>query len=515
MTMPAGAVTQAGTLSGSVIKAPVSAPHGMTLSGPVYDLRLTGTTLRGHASLTVPVPAPRAGGFTAGPNAALLVYYDAAAGRWQPAAADYSPATRTLSATVGHLSVWSVLQISPQQALAAAASTLKGFFGVASSTQPACPGSGRLSGLGMKVTSDPGDLVRWCADDSRSVPVLRVTSNRTYALEADYRSDWSASLVGSVNPITAAIVKSLPALSLKAGGPGVRTSIIPGGQELDVSARAGTSGTVLLAPSAEGIIVDALLYGADTLAMTYDDIPGAKRSDPNKTAKAIAMAFGDGKCVAQMDAVVQNPDVSTPQAASAIFRDFADVATGCLGMYWPGAYGISGEVAAFFTGFALWLADGIKLVITNLHAIVDNAVYWQGYHINLRSTAAAPIPDFYYANAVLPERIYVRPGYPRELAIDNHDGIAIHSLNSWGPESMTMIGILTHDECQPACAAGPIVNFPVRVVASAPQKCTLQIDQTSATLPKQAYVYSKISVVALSGNPPSFLTGNLVFKACS
>ena len=515
MTMPAGAVTQAGTLSGSVIKAPVSAPHGMTLSGPVYDLRLTGTALRGHASLTVPVPAPRAGGIAAGPNAALLVYYDAAAGRWQPAAAAYNPATRTLSATVGHLSVWSVLQISPQQALATATSALKGFFGVANSTQPACPGSGGLTSLGVKVTSDPGDLVRWCADDSRSAPLLRVTSNRTYALEADYRSDWSASLAGSVDPITAAIVRSIPALSLKAGGPGVRTSIIPGGQELDVSARADTSGIVLLAPSVEGIIVDALLYGADTLAMTFADIPGAKRADPNKTAKAIAMVFGDGKCVAQMDAVVQNPDVSTPQAAIAIFRDFADVATGCLGMYWPAAYGISGEVAAFFTGFALWLADGIKLVITNLHAIVDDAVYWQGYHINLRSAPASPIPDFYYANAVLPERTYVRPGYPTELAIDNHDGIAIHSLNSWGPESMTMTGVLTYDECQPACAAGPIVNFPVRVVASAPQKCTLRADQTGSTLPKQAYVYSKISVIALSGNPPSFLTGNSVFKACS
>jgi hypothetical protein len=515
ITIPAGAVGQAGTLSASVVTAPIAAPSGMTLAGPVYDLHLIGTVLRGHADLTVPVPAPHVSGISAGPNAALLVYYDAASGRWEPTAASYNPAARTLSAAVGHLSVWSVLQINPQQALAAAASTLKGFFGVASSAPPACPDSDRLTALGVKVTSDPGDLVRWCADDSGAGAVLRIVSDRTYAVEANYRSDWSASLAGSVDPLTAAIVKSLPALSLRASGPGVSTSIIPGGQELDVSARAGTSGIVLVGPSVEGIIIDAMLYAADTLAMTFGDIPGASRADPEKTGKAIAMAFEDGKCVAQMDAVVQNPDVSTPLAAAAIFRDFTSVATGCLGMYWPAAYGISGSVAAFFTGFALWLADGIKLVVTDAHAIIDNAVYWQGYHIYLRSTASSPIPDFYYANAVLPENLYVHPTYPKELAIDNHDGIAIQSLDAWGPESMTMTGVLTYDECQPACAAGPIVTFPVRVVASAPQKCTLQIDQTGSALPEQAYVYSEISVIALSGDPPPSLIGNSVFKACT
>jgi hypothetical protein len=126
-----------------------------------------------------------------------------------------------------------------------------------------------------------------------------------------------------------------------------------------------------------------------------------------------------------------------------------------------------------------------------------------------------PLPDFYYADAVLSEILYVSPTYPRELAIDNHEGIAIQSLNAWGPDSMIMTGVLTHDECQPSCAAGPIVTFPVQVVATAPRTCTLQVDQLGSALPEQAYVYSKISVYALSGNPPSYLVGDSVFKACS
>jgi hypothetical protein len=126
-----------------------------------------------------------------------------------------------------------------------------------------------------------------------------------------------------------------------------------------------------------------------------------------------------------------------------------------------------------------------------------------------------PLPDFYYADAVLPEMLYVNPAYPKELAIDNHEGIAVQSLTAWGPDSMIMTGILDHDECQPDCAAGPIVMYPVQVVATAPQTCTLQTYQQGSALPQKAYVYSKISVNALSGNPPSYLVGDSVFKVCS
>jgi pimeloyl-ACP methyl ester carboxylesterase len=124
------------------------------------------------------------------------------------------------------------------------------------------------------------------------------------------------------------------------------------------------------------------------------------------------------------------------------------------------------------------------------------------------------LPDFYYANAVLPEKLYISPTYPKELAIDNHDGIAIQALDAWGPASMTMTGVLTYDECQPDCAAGPTVTFPVQVIATAPRTCTLQVDQQGSTLPEKAYVYNEITVKALSGNPPTQLVGNSVFKVC-
>jgi hypothetical protein len=387
VSVPVGGVTRAGTLSATVIRAPAAAPRGMELAGPVYDLHLTGTTLRHAVRLVVPIPRPRQQGVLAGPNSALLVYYDSAAGRWEPIAASYSRAARTLTAFSPHLSIWSVLQLDAQQALAAATSALKSFFGFADAAQPTCPNSAKLAAMGVKVASDQGDLIRWCADYSNGGPLIRIANNRNYAIEADYPSNWSMGRVGSIGPVTRLILKLLPALSLKVSGPEFQTVIIPGNQQIDITPLTSASGVVLAGPSVEGIIVDALLYASDTLAMTYGDLPGAPQADPALTARAIAMVFQDGECLAQMTAVVQNPDVSTPQAAGAIFRDFTDVATSCLAMFWPAVYGIPGADAAIAVGTLLWLADGIKLILNDGQALIDSAVYWRDYHIYLESTS--------------------------------------------------------------------------------------------------------------------------------
>ena len=391
VTIPGGAVTQAGALSGSVITAPTAAPPGMTLAGPVYDLHLTGTVLRGHADLTVPVPAPRAGGVAAGPSSALLVYYDAAAGTWQPAAASYNPATRTLSATVGHLSVWSLLQINPQQILDAMHSALLGFLGVANSPRPDCPGSSSLASSGVQVTADTGDLVSWCPDVTSTGVVLRIVSKRTYALEASYLSDWSATLAGPVDPVTSAILKGIPVITPRASGPGVHTSIIPGGTELDVQPQPGASGRVIIGPSGEGIFIDALTYAATTLAMVYGRLPATAASTAVKTSGVISDMFTDSACVKELSAAYGNPDISTSQAAGGLFRSLTDVAASCLAKYWPKVYQVSGPSAAFIASVLLWAADGIKLIVTDGHAIIDSAVYWQGYNIYLRSISVTGV----------------------------------------------------------------------------------------------------------------------------
>jgi hypothetical protein len=423
--VPAHAVTGNGTLSAAVRSASVAAPHGMKLTGPVYDLRLAGTVLAAQVKLTIPVPRPSGQGATAGPGTALLAYYNQASGQWQPVSAIYHPAAGTITASTGHLSTWSVLQLAGQQVLDNARRTLKSFLGAVTISSPSCPDTGQLASAGVTVTADSGDLVKWCADDSNGATVLRIVDKRGYAIEVSYPAGWPMTRPGHLNPVTQSILSGLPALSLRAGGPNVQTAIISGGQETDITPQPGASGIVLAAPSAEGIIIDALTYAASTLTMTYGDIPGAAPT-PESTAKAIAAAFGDASCVAKMDSVIQNSDVSTAEAAGALFRSFTDIAAGCLAGLWPGAYGLTGGAATFVTGTLLWLADGLNGVINDSQAAVDSALYWHGYHITVRSARAQPWTG---------SRVTITPGSLGDVRI----GMTMRQAAAAAGEQLTLV----------------------------------------------------------------------------
>jgi hypothetical protein len=382
VTVPAHAVSRPGTLSARRIPAPVAAPAGMTLAGPAYQLQLSGTALKSPVRLLLPVPASAAG-ISSGPAGALLVYYDAAAGRWRPVNASYNPATRMLAATSSDLSTWSVLRLNAPAALAATNRELAGFFGVPDSVPPSCPNSAGLPALGVTVTADRSDLVEWCAGDIGTDAVIQVISNRDYALEADFPATWSVRRLGAPDPISQQILTSLPALSLRAGGPQVQTSIIPGGDEIQIVPPARESGTILIDPSPEGVIYDAILFGVDTLALTYGDIPGVPKATAQQTDEAIADLFQSRDCVTQMRAVASN--ALTHANAGAMFRSLVDIAVGCLGKYWPTVIGINGSDGAFALSAALWLADATKIVGDTEQAAIDTAVYGPGYHIYVKS----------------------------------------------------------------------------------------------------------------------------------
>jgi hypothetical protein len=391
VTIPAHGVSRPGTLSARRITAPAAAPPGMIIAGPAYDLQLTGTALTGPVQLAVPVPVPAATRISSGPDGGLLAYYDAAAGRWRPVNASYNPATRILTAVAAHLSTWTVLRLNAPAALAAIKNELAGFFGIPDSTPLSCPGSDQLAGLGITVTADPGDLVHWCADDTGTGAVIQVASNRDYALEADYPSSWPARRLGRPDPISEQILTSLPALSLRAGGPQVHTSIIPAGGEIQLAPPAGQSGTILIVPSPEGIIYDAILFGVDTLALTYSDIPGAPKATAQQADEAIAGLFQSRDCITQLRAVASN--ALTQADAGAMFRSLVEVAVGCLGKYWPTVAGINGSQGAVLISTAVWLANATKIMADTEQAAIDTAVYWQGYHIDVESSSSATQPS--------------------------------------------------------------------------------------------------------------------------
>ena len=394
VSVPRGTVAGRGILQAKTAAAPGAAPRGMMLAGPTYDLHISRTRLTGRVQLTVPAPPSKTSGPAAGPDDALLSFYNTAERTWQPIAATYNPATHSLTATSPHLSLWSALRLDTGTVLSQATSLLKGFIGAADTTdQPACPGIGELSADGITTASDKGNLVKWCAGvNSAGAPLLRVADNRSYAMETTYPATWLSAKTGPGDPVTQQIIDSVTRF-LSPASNGEATTIIPGGETVQFTVPPGASGEVQTTPSAEGYLIDAFAYGADTLAMTMDDIPGAPKANPTKTANAISLAFGAKDCLTQLDAIAHN-DVSSAHDAGDLFRSDVELAVGCLQPEWKTAYGLTGEVGSFIINALLWLEDGIKLVIDGLHAAIDSAIYWRSYRIVLNASAVSSLASY-------------------------------------------------------------------------------------------------------------------------
>lgn len=394
VTVPAGSVASPGRLTGEVVHSPGPAPSGLAFAGQVYRLQVSGTEVTGHVSLTLPVPSLLANRVRAGPDAAMLAYYDAATGRWQPVPAVYHPASHTISAASAHLSVWTVLRVDTDKILGAAANALKRFIGMAGTTsQPSCPDRSRQAAGGTTGPSDQGSLVTWCTGTINSAgSLLRVADSRNFAVETDYPHDWSARLIGSADPVTSQIITSVARILSPVSG-GQVPIIVPGGHDVQYTAPAGASGAVSVAPTSEAYLIDAFLYAAETLALTFDGIPGVPKSNSSATTKAIERAFTAMDCLTQMDTLA-DADVSTARAVGELFRGDVELAVRCLGEQWQKAYGITGFTGHFVADVALWLPGGIRLVVNGLQSAVNGAIYWRGYRIALSAKPVSALARY-------------------------------------------------------------------------------------------------------------------------
>lgn len=511
VSVPRGTVAGPGMLQGTTTAAPAAASRGMSLAGPTYDLRIIQTRLTGRVRLTVPVPPSGASGAAAGPDDALLAFYDTAEGRWRPITATYHPATRTLTATSPHLSLWSVLRLDASTVQSQATSLLKGFLGVADTTaQPACPGSSQLAADGIKTASDQGNLVKWCVGvDGTSAPLLRVADNRSYAMETTYPATWQAARTGPADPITQQILASAAQL-LSPAPQGEASIIIPGGATVQFTAPQGASGEVHTIPSAEGYLIDAFLYGADTLAMTMGDIPGAPPSNPAKTANAIKLAFDAKDCATKVDSMVHD-DVSSAHAVGDLFRSDVELAVSCLGSEWKVAYGLKGELGSFIINALLWLQDGIKLVINGLRAALDSALYWRSYRIALAAgqgpSAAGQGPSSVqvwidpYSDPLSEATPTYKPTTV-ELAGDGTYELQNMTWQVWNSSEAIGTGTARIDDCTPSCAGGGEHEVPVRAVFSQPvHDCTAQYGQGTTVSGGARYWWSQVDLTYPAGLP--------------
>jgi hypothetical protein len=360
----------------------------MVLDGPVYDLHVADTTLTAPVTIRMPAPDTPTAASANGPEGALLVYFDEPTGAWVPVESTYDPASGELVAQSSHLSLWSRLTVDAGALAGKVRDLLTGYLDAADAVvQPSCPREAEAKGRGVTVSSDSGNIVKWCVglNDSGTV-VLQVANNRHFSVEADFPPGWTVARLPSNAPHSDRALNWIAEKATTAPN-GQKPVIIRGAETVEFTIPTGSSGEAHVLPSPPAYLLSALEFGGQTFAMTLGQIPGAPQVDASTLEKVYDAVFSSAECANALDKLMVT-DVTDAVSAGEVFRAMTNTSMGCVSKAAKTATGATGTVAGFAFGAVLWLADGIKLVVDGVKSIIDSVIYWRTYKISLSSPAA-------------------------------------------------------------------------------------------------------------------------------
>ena len=175
-----------------------------------------------------------------------------------------------------------------------------------------------------------------------------------------------------------------------------------------------------------------------------------------------------------------------------------------------------GTISIAFLADALPASVTPDVTCTHLSETTDAA--WQSAVVAaiqpaaeaLNSAAAAATPDLFIHNGIELGSLYQYPDFPAFIGLDNADSISGLQWSKTSQNSAKATGILNADSCKPDCASGSYVNYPIQLLVSDPQQCTVSVHKPYSYVSQQenVLVFSKIYVNVLEGHPPADLAGN-------
>jgi hypothetical protein len=386
--VPAHGVDHHGKLVGMPATGQVPPlPDGLVFASQPVQLELSGANLVKNVSITartsIPPDAQATATMTPIPGS-ILAYYNEAAGVWSPVSST-AKKVGVIAFSSDHFSLWSTITLDASKIADAAKATLLGYLGVANVADPTCDGTPTADLMGVKVTSDSGDLVKWCyGANSQDGPTLTLESNRNYPLEVTYPDSWTPHTVGESDPVFQHLLDKFTTFVSSAPA-GRKILILEGAHTVWFDTPPGSVGELSVEPSVLSSTFDGILYGVKTFVMTLGKIPGISGVDPSGAAKAVDLMFTRGSCLNEVNKLAVT-DVHDVSGATAVFRSAASLATDCLKNVWQLGFGVAGATKAFAAGVVLWLLDGVKLVLAAPLEIVDSAIYWRSYRVHLDAT---------------------------------------------------------------------------------------------------------------------------------
>lgn len=271
---------------------------------------------------------------------------------------------------------------------------------------------------------------------------------------------------------------------------GALSTPLPNPPLIDIGTCSSSFSVHIPLPPAYAVLLDRGMAAAHNIVNAVSDAYSTVVNKSQLTSAPALQACASGQILSDL---------------SAFFTDFGGIgAPTCQPTplpTWTGTLGPGQTIDFSFTP-TTWAVDG--------GAGVEATGLFSFIHLHIASASAQAPPALYVHNGIVLGSLFKPPHFPATIGLDNHDFLSgLH----WAPISSNDAaaqGTLNVDNCTPSCASGTTVQYPIELIASNPQHCTVAVYKPYSTVSKQeqAYVFNKIQLKALSGNPPSSLVGS-------
>ena len=191
VTIDNSALSGIGQVSIEMIEAPADAlsdiEGGVTPLGRAMAVTLTGATLTDTALVSFPIPEDF--------DPAIFVpgiVWQAADGSWELLDSHYQPGDTVVSADTTHFSIGVPIKIDAGRIAAGIGDWVKNLVtGRSGVNNPTCGDEAAGRPQNLSVTSDLGDLIKWCFGRQDNVDVLKITNNWRAGVQVAVPKAWS------------------------------------------------------------------------------------------------------------------------------------------------------------------------------------------------------------------------------------------------------------------------------------------------------------------------------------
>lgn len=261
-----------------------------------------------------------------------------------------------------------------------------------SGEQPTCTGTdaAKAAGVvatstlnGVTVTSTSSAAAKWCVGQTASGQTeVKVTNTANYPVTLEASPDLV--LENQDTSLTSLFPQLLSSMIDDVSTKGDSLQLMTSGETYDFLDLTEVPQAITLRPSAAGLSVSVIDYAAETMEQIADFLP-TKTTD-EKAGQVALKGLAAAQCVVgvhQMDSA----KVTTARDALAYLQSATTTVFGCLGDAINEAYGVNGVLVGLLVSGTSWIADGIKIILSEGEGAWSTVFQSGGYVVDIGNPA--------------------------------------------------------------------------------------------------------------------------------